>query len=58
MSDVKRANCQVWGVDFLDCRGEDSISPLRKALVESVPPLCGKISEGLHEYRTQFLESN
>jgi len=34
---------------------EDSISPLRKALVESVPPLCGKISEGLHEYRTQLI---
>ena len=32
---------------------EDSISPLRKALVETVPPLCGKISEGLHEPRAQ-----
>lgn len=34
---------------------EDSISPLRKALVESTPPLCGKISEGLHEYKTQLI---
>eukprot|EP00913_Durusdinium_trenchii_P008765 g8231.t1 len=34
---------------------EDSISPLRKALVETVPPLCGKISEGLHEYKTQLI---
>jgi len=34
---------------------QDSISPLRKALVETVPPLCGKISEGLHEYSTQLI---
>ncbi|CAJ1372204.1 unnamed protein product [Effrenium voratum] len=34
---------------------EDSISPLRKALVETVPPLCGKISEGLHEYKKQLI---
>ena len=39
-------------------QGEDSISPLRKALVESTPPLCGKISEGLHEYKTQLLDEN
>jgi len=34
---------------------QDSISPLRKALVETVPPLCGKISEGLHGYSTQLI---
>ncbi|CAE7907332.1 unnamed protein product [Symbiodinium necroappetens] len=34
---------------------EDSISPLRKALVETVPPLCGKISEGLHDYKQELI---
>ncbi|CAE7223586.1 unnamed protein product [Symbiodinium natans] len=34
---------------------EDSISPLRKALVETVPPLCGKISEGLHDYKEELI---
>lgn len=34
---------------------QDSVSPLRKALVETLPPLCGKISEGLHEYSTQLI---
>ncbi|CAE7520442.1 unnamed protein product [Symbiodinium sp. CCMP2592] len=34
---------------------EDSISPLRKALVETVPPLCGKIGEGLHDYKKELI---
>jgi len=34
---------------------QDSVSPLRKALVETNPPLCGKIHAGLHEYSSHLI---
>ncbi|CAE8685746.1 unnamed protein product [Polarella glacialis] len=34
---------------------DDCISPLRKALVETVPPLCGKISSSMYEQSTYLI---